>query len=221
MQPTPVFLPGKSHGQRSPAGYSHWSCIRVGYDLVPKQQHKCFTTFCQILLHNNVNQPYIDLYPIPLEPPSHPLNICFTKTWQTMRVLKPLHYGIQSCFFLFFCMRKRVGDEECFRMMAELGLGSMQLNGQDMSASGPGSRQALLLLGGQSTDGPAGSTRGLSPGWAAFLGLRTDQTPSGHQGPSSRQRGRKQRGLISCREADVQGFPGGTSERTCLSLQEI
>ena len=23
-QPTPVFLPGKSHGQRSPAGYSPW-----------------------------------------------------------------------------------------------------------------------------------------------------------------------------------------------------
>ena len=22
--PTPVFLPGKSHGQRSPAGYSPW-----------------------------------------------------------------------------------------------------------------------------------------------------------------------------------------------------
>ena len=25
-QPTPVFLPGKSHGQRSLAGYSSWSC---------------------------------------------------------------------------------------------------------------------------------------------------------------------------------------------------
>ena len=24
MQPTPVFLPGKSHGQRSLAGYSMW-----------------------------------------------------------------------------------------------------------------------------------------------------------------------------------------------------
>ena len=23
-QPTPVFLPGKSHGQRSPVGYSPW-----------------------------------------------------------------------------------------------------------------------------------------------------------------------------------------------------
>ena len=26
MQPTPVFLPGKSHGQRSLAGYSPWDC---------------------------------------------------------------------------------------------------------------------------------------------------------------------------------------------------
>ena len=27
-QPTPVFLPGKSHCQRSLAGYSLWSCKR-------------------------------------------------------------------------------------------------------------------------------------------------------------------------------------------------
>ena len=26
MQPTPVFLPGKSHGQRSLVGYSPWCC---------------------------------------------------------------------------------------------------------------------------------------------------------------------------------------------------
>ena len=25
-QPTPVFTPGKSHGQRSPVGYSPWGC---------------------------------------------------------------------------------------------------------------------------------------------------------------------------------------------------
>ena len=25
-QPTPVFLPGESHGQRSLVGYSPWSC---------------------------------------------------------------------------------------------------------------------------------------------------------------------------------------------------
>ena len=31
-QPTPVFLPGKSHGQSSLVGYSPWGCQRVGHD---------------------------------------------------------------------------------------------------------------------------------------------------------------------------------------------
>ena len=38
-QPTPVFLAGNSHGQRSLVGYSPWGC-RVGYDWAPK--HPCF-----------------------------------------------------------------------------------------------------------------------------------------------------------------------------------
>ena len=32
MQPTPVFFPGESHGQRSMVGYSPWS-HRVGHNL--------------------------------------------------------------------------------------------------------------------------------------------------------------------------------------------
>ena len=39
-QPIPVFLPGKSHGQRGLAGYSQWDCQRVGHDLATKQQQK-------------------------------------------------------------------------------------------------------------------------------------------------------------------------------------
>ena len=35
-QPTPVFLPEKSHRQRSLAGYSPWGCKRVGHDLATK-----------------------------------------------------------------------------------------------------------------------------------------------------------------------------------------
>ena len=35
---TPVFLPGKSHGQRSLAGYSLWGHKRVGCDLETEQQ---------------------------------------------------------------------------------------------------------------------------------------------------------------------------------------
>ena len=40
MQPTPVFLSGESHGQRSLAGYSPWGCKGVRHDLVTKQQQK-------------------------------------------------------------------------------------------------------------------------------------------------------------------------------------
>ena len=36
-QPTPVFLSGESHGQRSLAGYSSWGHKRVGYDLGTRQ----------------------------------------------------------------------------------------------------------------------------------------------------------------------------------------
>ena len=39
-QPTPVFLPGKFHGQRSLEGYSPWGLKRVGHDLVVKQQQQ-------------------------------------------------------------------------------------------------------------------------------------------------------------------------------------
>ena len=37
-QPTPVFLPGKSHGKRNLAGYSPWGCKRVGCNLETKQK---------------------------------------------------------------------------------------------------------------------------------------------------------------------------------------
>ena len=37
-QLTPVFLPGKSHGQKSLVGYSPWGRKRVRHDLVTKQQ---------------------------------------------------------------------------------------------------------------------------------------------------------------------------------------
>ena len=39
-KPTPTFLPGKSHEQRSLAGYSPWGCKTVRHDLATKQQHK-------------------------------------------------------------------------------------------------------------------------------------------------------------------------------------
>ena len=48
-QPTPVFLPGKSHGQRSLAGYSPWGCKRVGHGLATKQQHALLKRGCYVL----------------------------------------------------------------------------------------------------------------------------------------------------------------------------
>ena len=38
-QPTPLFLPGKSHRQRSLVGYSPRGCKRVRHDLATKQQY--------------------------------------------------------------------------------------------------------------------------------------------------------------------------------------
>ena len=37
---TPVLLPGKFHGQKSPPGYSPWSHKGVRYDLAPKEQQQ-------------------------------------------------------------------------------------------------------------------------------------------------------------------------------------
>ena len=39
-QPTPVFLPGESHGQRRLAGYSPWGRKRDGHDLATKTTKK-------------------------------------------------------------------------------------------------------------------------------------------------------------------------------------
>jgi len=38
-QPTPVFLPGKSPGQRNLVGYGPWSQKRIGHDLATKYTH--------------------------------------------------------------------------------------------------------------------------------------------------------------------------------------
>ena len=40
QQPTPVFLPRESHGQRRLAGYSPWGSQKVRHNLVTKQQQQ-------------------------------------------------------------------------------------------------------------------------------------------------------------------------------------
>ena len=41
-QPTPVFLPGESHGQRCLAGYSSWGCKET--DTTEATKHSCVHT---------------------------------------------------------------------------------------------------------------------------------------------------------------------------------
>ena len=47
-QPTPVFLPGKSHGQRSLEGYSPWGCREVDMtERLNTAQQKVGTSYSQ------------------------------------------------------------------------------------------------------------------------------------------------------------------------------
>ena len=52
-QPTPVFLPGKSHGQRSLAGYSQWACKELDTTEQPKQQQQLCPWDSQRLGHQS------------------------------------------------------------------------------------------------------------------------------------------------------------------------
>ena len=45
MQLTPVFLPGKSHGQRSPVGHSPWNCRQLSMELQRARQDWVTNTF--------------------------------------------------------------------------------------------------------------------------------------------------------------------------------
>ena len=40
-QPSPVFLPGESHGQRSLAGYNPWGCKELGMTEATEYMHIC------------------------------------------------------------------------------------------------------------------------------------------------------------------------------------
>ena len=53
-QPTPVFLPGKPHGQRSLAGYSLWRHKRVRHDLVTQQQQYIYMYTHIFFIHSSV-----------------------------------------------------------------------------------------------------------------------------------------------------------------------
>ena len=56
-QPTPVFLPGKSHGQGSLVAYSPWGRNRVICNLVTKQQLNPLPYFCVLVVSLNICEP--------------------------------------------------------------------------------------------------------------------------------------------------------------------
>ena len=60
-QPTAVFLPGESHGQRSLAGYSLWGCkeldrMECTHTHTHTHSHNGFAKLCSFLSCNEVNQ---------------------------------------------------------------------------------------------------------------------------------------------------------------------
>ena len=52
--PIPVFLPGKSHGQRSLAGYNTVHGVAVRYNLATKQQQSTCTSFKPLKISQDV-----------------------------------------------------------------------------------------------------------------------------------------------------------------------
>ena len=52
-KPTPVFLPGKSHGQKSLRGYSPWGCKTVRHILATKQQQHVVINWRDINIFNS------------------------------------------------------------------------------------------------------------------------------------------------------------------------
>ena len=70
----------------------------------------CFTMLCQFLLYNKVNQLYVNIYPIPLEPPYDPhipplwasqstelSSLCCTAASHQLAILHTVVY-ISQCF---------------------------------------------------------------------------------------------------------------------------
>ena len=59
-QPTPIFLPGKSHGQRSLAGYSPWGLKEL--DMIEQLTHTALKTDLKIIILSEVRYRQISGY---------------------------------------------------------------------------------------------------------------------------------------------------------------
>ena len=70
--PLQYSCPGKSHRQRSLAGYSPWYYKMVGHDLVTKQQHQAFTKLQQAVFlcpnHPRAGTRQLEIASVPQSP---------------------------------------------------------------------------------------------------------------------------------------------------------
>ena len=94
--PTPVFLPGKSHGQRSLPGYSPWGHKRVGHDWATTKStttNPCWTLMP--MAKCTLTWPPICLPSMKTQLPSLPQGLLWS--WQWCRFDPPprlmLHYS--------------------------------------------------------------------------------------------------------------------------------
>ena len=98
-QPTPVFFPGKSHGQRSLAGYNPWGHKRVEHDLATAVAAATLLQLCPTLCD-----------PIDGSPPGSPVPgilqarilewvaISFSNAWKWKVKVKSLNYTAINVF---------------------------------------------------------------------------------------------------------------------------
>ena len=77
-QSTPVFLPGKSHGQRSLMNYSSWGCKRIKYNLVIKT-----TTIFHCVCVPQILDPFICQWASRLLPCPSYCKQCCSEQWDT------------------------------------------------------------------------------------------------------------------------------------------
>ena len=69
LEPTPVFLPGKFHGQRSLVDYSLWGHKRVRHNLASEQRQQLIWHSTKI--HNLYFSILVSLFQIPISLPPH------------------------------------------------------------------------------------------------------------------------------------------------------
>ena len=53
--------------------YHRHHTLQIFLKILFLSEYNGSTKLCQFLLYNSVNQLYVDIYPLPLGPPSHPL----------------------------------------------------------------------------------------------------------------------------------------------------